>query len=732
MADLLEGLNPSQRQAVQINEGSLLVFAGAGSGKTRVITTKIAYAIENNLVKPYQILAVTFTNKACREMQDRVCTMIDPQLASQPVIKTFHSLGVKLLRKYGEKLGINPNFTIYDERESLALLCQCFPQADKDELKQHSQNIALLKEKGLPLTGTYAQAYEKALRDTGNIDFGDMIVKPIELLKNFEDVRNEVHNRFRYILVDEYQDTNPSQLELLQLLKGPDSFICAVGDDDQSIYRFRSSDVKTILSFPKHFPNTQTVVLSVNYRCSANILAAAKDVIDNNKSRQQKNLKAAYDYGTKPVLIKVNSEMDEADEIAKLLIANPCNEHLSTAILYRTNAQSMTFEKKLSFYRIPYQVVGDLSFYSREEIADATALLKIVVNRSDAVSFARVSAKLADGFGQGSITKVLNYAAEKGMDILDTCLSNDVVKGKAAEGLGQFAKVWHEKTVQLGTVENSVFVHNLIKDFGLLDYYKKREEKEAAKYDSRTEDLNQFTIQFEQENYAEGLEGIYIYLEDRALDSSMADENENKANAVTLITMHRTKGLEFDRVFVTGLEDNVFFRSSNIEKEDEEEERRLVYVAMTRARKELYLTTCSTRFMYGGTMYNKPVMFLNEISREHLDVKDRRTYETPFSKGWGTYQSNNRYASKTYIKPSRDLLEEYEPPKPKVTLIKKQSNSNAVKKSFNIGDQVRNEIMGKGKVVAKKKFGERDTIIVVFDDGRQATYLEATAPLEII
>ncbi|MBO6001523.1 MAG: ATP-dependent helicase, partial [Spirochaetales bacterium] len=361
MDQILSQLNEQQLEAVKINEGSLLVFAGAGSGKTRVITTKIAYAIETLGIRAHQILAVTFTNKACREMQERVINMVG-DTGNMVMIRTFHSFGVWLLRRYGQLVGLDKNFKIYDDDDSIALLCQAYPDDNKKEIAAYYKKIAVLKdrlEKPNKLDDRlckYYSKYEEQLRRTGNVDFADMIIKSIELLQTHPEVQTEVQNRFRMILVDEYQDSNKAQFNLLKLLVGPQTFICAVGDDDQSIYRFRGAEVKNILDFPKAFKNTKKVVLGKNYRCTESILDVAKDVIDNNRTRAEKTLSAYKTGGDLPQVYYVDSGIDEADQVVKMLKnfhdSDP-EAYNNSAILYRTNSQSKDFEDRLMINGIP-------------------------------------------------------------------------------------------------------------------------------------------------------------------------------------------------------------------------------------------------------------------------------------------------------------------------------------------------------------------------------------------
>lgn len=641
--DLLSQLNDEQRQAVEINDGALLVFAGAGSGKTRVITTKIAYAIERLGVEPWRILAVTFTNKACKEMKDRVGSFVGDEKASQVMIKTFHSFGVWLLRKYGTRVGLDPNFKIYDDDDSVTLLSQYYPDANKKDISEAVKKISVLKDrmqKPNPLDKRmmdYYFKYEEALSQTGNVDFADMIIKSIKLLNENPDVKEYVHNRFRMILVDEYQDSNTAQFLLLKQIVGPNTFICAVGDDDQSIYRFRGAEVKNILDFPNAFPNTRKVFLGKNYRCTQNILSAANDVITKNETRAKKDLVAAKKGGQKPQLYYVNGGYDEAAKVIEILKKAAVNDpkaYEKSAVLYRTNSQSKDFEDRFMMNSIPYHIVGSLRFYDREEVRDCIALISLISNPRDSVAFQRMVNKPARKVGDASMEKILAYAQNNPMmggDIMyaaRNATGDGIVKGVAATGLSQFLTAYDTCKAQFGTLSNGDLLQNMLAGFGLLEYYTKRDVDEHNDVNKRTDNLAQLVNMLSLPEFCDGQDGINAFLEFASLDSSsLGSQTEGKSNeGVTLITMHNTKGLEYDRVFMVGMEDEIFpGHREDRTNEDIEEERRICYVAMTRARKELYLSCASMRLKWGNMQYETPSMFLSEIDPSHVDVFDLRT-----------------------------------------------------------------------------------------------------------
>ncbi len=748
--ELLKDLNPQQREAVEINEGSLLVFAGAGSGKTRVITTKIAYAITQLGLKPSEILAVTFTNKACREMQERVQKYVGEELASHTVIRTFHSFGVWLLRRYGDRVGLSRDFTIYDDKESASLLAQCFPNDQKKDIERAAKKIATLKDKmSRPAKydeklSAYFDAYQQKLKQTGNVDFADMILKSIELLKDNADIKNLIHNRFRMILVDEYQDSNTAQYILLQHLVGPDTFVCVVGDDDQSIYRFRGAQVENILNFPKVFPNTKTVVLGKNYRCSQAILEVAKDVIKNNQSRAQKDLNASNAGGIKPKLYYVNSEFDEAQQIVNIIKRNPASENNTTAIVYRTNAQSKAFEDRFIMNNIAYHIVGSLKFYDREEIRDCIAMISLFSNPRDSVAFQRMINKPARGIGEVTVTKIISEGGDCIQTSLDMINRGDI-KGKAADSIRQFIADYNNIRQQIGKLDNSSLLNLILERFNIKSYYTKRDEEEHSSDSSRVENLNQMVNMLTADDFATGIEGFHTFLEYVALDPSSLDQSEGDSQTgVTLITMHNTKGLEFDRVFAVGMEDEIFpSLREDATKDDLEEERRICYVAMTRAKHELYLFCAKSRMVWGHISYENPSRFLKEINPSHVEKIDLRTNEEQrssygsFFKSYSSYDNAYSYKYKKnsgYINTSKyDDFDDWQPSKPKATLIKKpKPEVGKPVIDWKINDRVRSAILGDGTVTSIKMFGNREVLVVNFDNGKMGTFVKDKADFEKI
>ncbi len=755
--ELLSQLNDEQRQAVMINEGSLLVFAGAGSGKTRVITTKIAYAIEKLGIQPWQILAVTFTNRACKEMQERVSSFVGEEKGSQVMIKTFHSFGVWLLRRYGTRVGLNENFKIYDDDDSVTLLAQEFSNSgvNRKVLAEYYKKISVLKDKMQKpnkmddhLVNCYTK-YQSALKRTGNVDFADMIIKSIELLKKDSEVKQYVHNRFKMILVDEYQDSNTAQFLLLKELVGPKTFVCAVGDDDQSIYRFRGAEVQNILDFANQFPNTQEVVLGKNYRCTQNILTAANDVITKNSTRVKKKLSASHQGGQLPQVYYLNTGRDEADKVVEILkkaaLKDP-NAYNNSAVLYRTNAQSKDFEDRFMINTIPYHLVGSLRFYDREEVRDCIALISLLSNPKDSVAFQRMVNKPARKVGDTSVAKILEYSQTNLMvdgDLIQSsknAIADNLIKGGAVGGLTAFLTAYFKSWQQFGVISNGELLGNMLENFGLLEYYKNRDKDEHNDANKRTDNLDQLVNMLSLPEFSDGQDGINDFLEFTALDpSSLGNAEGKKEDGVTLITMHNTKGLEYDRVFMVGMEDEIFPGNREDRTEDDiEEERRICYVAMTRARKELYMTTAFSRMRWGMSQRETPSRFLKEISPKHIE--EIRTTSRDIGFGGFDWESAMGYSDNWYERPKYSYHKP-EPvksagPKPsavgkynirnmaKPILVKKANKVEQAPKKveFAVNDRIKSDFYGEGTIVKLRVSAGREVYDVKFDNGRMGTF----------
>jgi DNA helicase-2/ATP-dependent DNA helicase PcrA len=654
----LEPLNPEQRQAVLHTGKPLLILAGAGSGKTRVITTKIAWLIREKGVDPRSILAVTFTNKAAREMAERA-RQIDER-AADAMLRTFHSFGAWFLRRNGKLAGLDSGFVIYDDDDVISLLSGIMENAPKPEVKQCAYSISRAKDYFLspddPLLAKidsrkkfreiYAR-YEERMSQIGNVDFGDLIKKPTEILRSRPEVAQRFRERFQVIMVDEYQDANVAQFHLLKELCGEETYVCVVGDDDQSIYRFRGAEVKNILEFPDRFSGADIIRLERNYRSTAPILKAASSVVDCNSGRLGKTLRAEKGEGPLPVLTYLSDQNYEAifcaDKIEES-VKNGETDWSDWAIFYRMNEQSRIIETLFLKRKIPYRSLGSLKFYEREEIKDALALLAFMVNPRDEVAFRRIVNKPTRGVGAVTVDKIVEASGEYSGNLAEAGRAL-ALSQKARIGLDAFLKIIEnaqsllssesdtekEETTVKKRVSSrksfakkkneleagdglSVCVMRLIIDSGIAEYHEAQDEIAGNSRVGNLQELINATSEYPQNK-----QGLLEFLEDIELDRSM--EN-NLNNTVALSTFHNTKGLEFKRVIMTGLEHGIFPREDK-KGDDIEEERRLFYVGATRAMDELYLTTCAERLMYGRTMPSQPSPFLEEIDKSCLQTEKR-------------------------------------------------------------------------------------------------------------
>ena len=646
MNPLLTGMNDRQAEAVQTTEGPLLIMAGAGSGKTRVLTHRIAYLIDEKLVNPWNILAITFTNKAAREMKERAYTL-NPA-TEDCLIATFHSMCVRILRREADHIGYNRNFTIVDPGEQRTLMKRILKTLNLDPKKWNERAIlgtisnakndlidevayaALAGDMYTEIVAKCYEMYQKELRQSEAMDFDDLIMLTLRLFDKNPDVLTYYQQRYQYIHVDEYQDTNHAQYQLVKLLSSRFKNICVVGDADQSIYGWRGADMQNILDFEKDYPEAKVVLLEENYRSTKTILQAANDVIKNNRNRRPKNLWTQNADGENIVYYRANDEQDEA-----LFVAKTIDELSSTsdyvyrdfAVLYRTNAQSRNIEEALLKANIPYTMVGGTKFYSRKEIRDVISYLNLIANTSDNISFERVVNEPKRGVGPGTVEKIRNFAAGQEMSLLDASsqIMLSPVKGKAAQAVFDFANLILNLREQLDELTVTEVVELVLEKTG---YTEQLAAQATLESQARIENIEEFlsvTKNFDEnpENDTEetGLDRLSRFLNDLALIAD-TDDGDQESSEVTLMTLHAAKGLEFPVVFIIGMEENVFPLSRVAEDEDElEEERRLAYVGITRAEKVLFLTNANSRLLYGKTNYNRPTRFLNEISSSLLDYQ---------------------------------------------------------------------------------------------------------------
>lgn len=630
VSEYLEKLNSMQYEAVVSMGQPLLILAGAGSGKTRVITAKIAYLIEKQGFLPSSILAVTFTNKAAREMKNRVASLLgysaNTKFYETPMIRTFHSFGAWALRCNYREAGLPGTFSIYDDSDMLSFLKTIRKNFSKNDLKYYAKLISRAKDCCLsPDSDLFSishdpdfrllyKEYQKKLDDIGNVDFGDLILKAVLLLKKNRAVRERLIRRFKVIMVDEYQDSNAAQFELLKLLTEDGKNITVVGDDDQSIYRFRGAEVKNIINFPDCFKDTKIIRLEENYRSTSPILNVAGAVVKNNKGRLGKTLWTKRDGGAKPILVYLDSAEEEAEFCADLV----SDGKKGTAILYRTNAQSRLFESVFTRRSIPYKIVGSLKFYEREEIKDIIAWSYFLMNSKDEVSFLRIINKPVRGIGKAGVEKILS---SPGKDICEKAENSlKLMKGKGRKGVEDFLSIYNELSSSLEEEKNlSSFVKKLMIRSGFAEYYKAEDDLFGTDKSGNMDELINAA-----DYYPAGKKGMAEFLENIGLDSSSVKKSDPVSEEepdVTLITMHNTKGLEFKRVIITGLEDELFPGIKACEEEDIEEERRIFYVSITRAEDELYMTSCNYRNRWYGSGVGNPSRFIGEIPPELIDVK---------------------------------------------------------------------------------------------------------------
>lgn len=639
-------LNPKQREAAITTQGPLLIMAGAGSGKTRVLTHRIGYLISKRIAAPWSILAITFTNKAAREMQERVSKLVGPS-GKDIWVSTFHSMCVRILRKDIERIGFSSNFSILDSTDQLSVVRNIMKDNNVDVKKiepksvqaaiSGAKNELIAPDKYEQTAGDYFQKivatvysqYQKRLKANNSVDFDDLIMLTIQLFKDVPEVLDFYQNKFRYIHVDEYQDTNRAQYMLCKMLASKHHNLCVVGDSDQSIYRWRGADITNILNFEKDYPESTTILLEQNYRSTSNILDAANAVIKNNMGRRAKNLWTDQSGGDKITVYQGDSEHEEGYFVATEIRKNRQSgrRHDDHAILYRTNAQSRVIEEILIKSEIPYQIVGGIKFYDRKEIKDILAYLRLVSNPDDDISLLRIINEPKRGLGDTTMAKVQAEAQQRGISIFRLLNEGDGLLGdglyhldiqtRAKVALGEFRDMMRNLTAMVDYLSVTELTEKMLE---LTDFRAEFIRENSLESKSRLENIEEFlsvTQEFENRNEDKSL---VAFLTDLALiadiDSMNKDEEED-ADAVILMTMHSAKGLEFPVVFIIGMEEGVFPGSrAFLDNEEMEEERRLAYVGITRAEKKLYLTCARSRLLYGRTNSNAPSRFLEEIPNQ--------------------------------------------------------------------------------------------------------------------
>lgn len=753
MQDILSGLNNKQYEAVTTTEGPCLVIAGAGSGKTKVLTHKIAYLIEEKGAKPWDILAITFTNKAANEMKERISNLIG-ESAKDIWMGTFHSICVRILRRFIDRIGFETSFIIFDTSDQKTLVKNCLKDLSIDDKMFNDRAVMseISNAKNEMLTPEEYQAramgdfrkekiatvytlYQKRLKENNAIDFDDIINYTINILEENDDVREYYCNKFKYVLVDEYQDTNKAQFTLVTILASSYKNITVVGDNDQGIYSFRGADITNILNFEKDFPGTKIIKLEQNYRCTGNILKAANAVIKNNEVKYKKALWTENEEGSLPKVYQAQNEYDEGTYIVQQI------EHLKReeyykysdfAILYRMNTQSRAIEDILRRENIPYKIIGGLKFYERKEIKDIIAYLRLIQNQSDNLSLRRIINEPKRGIGKTSLDKIELLSNETGLSMYE------IIKRADEFGLNRVflnSREFVNAIEELRTKKEELPISELIKQtLKKSGYTKALEAENTIEAENRIENLDEFltvAIEFEEE---EAENGLSQFLEGITLSSDI-DNLEEGEEYVTLMTLHSAKGLEYPVVFLVGMEEGIFPGYKSISEPQElEEERRLCYVGITRAKENLFLTCSKQRTIFGSTSYNQVSRFLKEIPQDLLEGyqeafgetsnKDKMFQDSNYSwsygnKGFGsnnsaikTYKIDNKEAAKT-VENSNNFA--FRTAESFLNNLSKKSETNIDLSQYKAGIRISHKKFGDGTISKVEPEGDDLKVDIDFD-----------------
>ena len=742
---IYDTLNEPQREAVLHTDGPLLILAGAGSGKTRVLTHRIAYLIDERGVNPWNILAITFTNKAAEEMRQRVDSLVS--FGAESIwVSTFHSACVRILRRFIDRLGYDNRFTIYDTDDQKTLMKEVCRKVDIDTKVYKERNLLaavssaknemiLPDEFELNAGGDFGQLkiakvyreYEAQLKANNALDFDDLLVKTVQLLETQPDVLEYYQERFRYIMVDEYQDTNTVQFRLVRLLAGKYRNLCVVGDDDQSIYKFRGANIRNILDFEHEFPDAHVVRLEQNYRSTGNILNAANGVIRNNRNRKEKTLWTDNGDGEKIQLRQFDTAFDEAEYIAED-IKKEVQEGASyndSAVLYRTNAQSRLFEEKFIAMNIPYKIVGGINFYARREIKDLLAYLKTVDNGQDDLAVRRIINVPKRGIGLTTINRIQESADERGIGFYEALLAPDLIPGvgRSASKLDSFAALIEYFKGQTEKESITDLLREIIEKTGYVESLEAEDKVEAESRIENIDELVNKAAAYEEDCQDRGEEAsLSGFLEEVALVADIDSLDEDQ-DYVVLMTLHSAKGLEFPHVYLAGMEDGLFPSYMTItsdDNEDLEEERRLCYVGITRAEEKLTLTCARRRMVRGETQFNKMSRFIKEIPMELIDTGNRKIEEGTQIPVQNTYSHAKEafrarpFASQFSASQSSGKTTGKQP----FSSLQKGSQILAGKSgslSYQVGDRVRHTKFGEGTVLEIKEGGRDYEVTVEFD-----------------
>lgn len=727
---IYDTLNEQQREAVFYTEGPLLILAGAGSGKTRVLTHRTAYLIEEKKVNPYHIMAITFTNKAAGEMRERIGKLVG--YGSESIwVSTFHSTCVRILRRHIDRIGYDTNFTIYDSDDSKSLMKDICKRLNIDTkiYKERSLLSAISSAKDELITPTefalrataasdyvkrkqaeVYREYQEALHKNNALDFDDLIVKTVELFQTDPEVLDYYQERFRYIMVDEYQDTNTAQFQLIRLLAGKYKNLCVVGDDDQSIYKFRGANIYNILNFEKHFSDAKTIKLEQNYRSTQNILDAANHVIANNVGRKAKALWTANDAGDKVEFEQFDNAYEEADYIASDIasgVREGSYHYGDYAVLYRTNAQSRLFEERFIVSNIPYKIVGGVNFYARKEVKDLLAYLKTIDNAKDDLAVRRIINVPKRGIGATTLNRVSDYAASYDIGFYDALKQAEEIPsiGKSAAKIKPFVTFIQTMRSKLPYIDISELMREIIETTG---YVKELEAEGTEEATARIENIDELLSKVVAYESAEENPTLSGFLEEVALVADI-DSLEEGSDYVVLMTLHSAKGLEFPKVYLAGMEDGLFPSymsiTSDHSSEELEEERRLAYVGITRAMRELAITCARQRMIRGETQYNKVSRFVKEIPSELLNGEIKKP----------AFLTRGEDDNVSAFRPKRTTMRQQ--PSGQSMQARAFSGANTVKGSLSYaaGDRVSHIKFGEGTVKAIVEGGRDFEVTVDFD-----------------
>ena len=720
-----DALNPQQYQAVCHYEGPLLILAGAGSGKTRVLTHRVAWLIEEKNVNPWNIMAITFTNKAAGEMRDRVEAMLGGALGGVWVA-TFHSTCVRILRRYIDRIGFENNFTIYDSEDQKSVIKEICKRlqidtklyrerffmaeisAAKDEML--SPVDYALKAQGdqrMQKVAEVYKEYQRQLFDNNALDFDDLIYRTVELFQSCPEVLEQYQERFRFIMVDEYQDTNTAQFKLVSLLAAKYRNLCVVGDDDQSIYRFRGANIGNILNFEQFFPDAEVIRLEQNYRSTQNILNAANAVISHNKGRKEKTLWTDNGEGEKIRFRQFMNSFEEAEYVAGIIsqkVGAGKWKYGDCAILYRTNAQSRMFEEKFLYANVPYKIVGGVNFYSRKEIKDVIAYLKTIANGKDDLAVRRIINVPKRGIGATTISRVQDYATEHGASFYDALRVAETIPGigKSVAKLQAFVQMIQVLRTKQEFYKVKSLIEDILEQTGYMKELQAEGTDEALDRMANVDELLNKAALYDEKTENPTLDG---FLEEVALVADI-DNLEEDADHVVMMTLHSAKGLEFPVVFMVGMEDGVFPSYISISSEDEselEEERRLCYVGITRARTNLFLTSAKQRMVRGEIHYNRVSRFVDDIPEEFMAENERAKIPQKEKKDLPETKAHAAY---------RQMRENF---KTKIMAQQQFEVKKADGLSYNVGDRVRHIKFGNGTVTNIAEGGRDYEVTVNFD-----------------